>query len=192
MPTTMTTMTKTTLSKSDLLELFTENIRLVYKACQAYKPSKMDKDDWEQECMLYVLEHLQYFDPARSSWTTYVYLMVWSCVTRISRRIKTRRHINGQSIQASTRSDGSEIIEIVDRDDPERLLEKIDAEERVKLLRSKARRGSQPIIDGVMAGESLASVSRALGVSRQSVEERWRKCLVDWREGMRDGRIWID
>jgi RNA polymerase sigma factor (sigma-70 family) len=192
MPTTMTTMTKTTLSKSDLLELFTENIRLVYKACQVYKPSKMDKDDWEQECMLYVLEHLQYFDPTRSCWTTYVYLMVWSCVTRVSRRIKTRRHINGRSIQDAMRIDGSEFIQIVDRDDPERLDEKIDAEERVRLLRSKARRGSQPIIDAVMAGNSLASVSRDLGVSRQSIEERWRKCVLDWREGMRDGRIWID
>jgi RNA polymerase sigma factor (sigma-70 family) len=185
-------MTKTTLSKSDLLELFTENIRLVYKACQVYKPSKMDKDDWEQECMLYVLEHLQYFDPTRSCWTTYVYLMVWSCVTRVSRRIKTRRHINGRSIQDAMRIDGSEFIQIVDRDDPERLDEKIDAEERVRLLRSKARRGSQPIIDAVMAGNSLASVSRDLGVSRQSIEERWRKCVLDWREGMRDGRIWID
>ena len=192
MPTTMTTMTKTTLSKSDLLELFTENIRLVYKACQVYKPSKMDKDDWEQECMLYVLEHLQYFDPTRSCWTTYVYLMVWSCVTRVSRRIKTRRHINGRSIQDAMRIDGSEFIQIVDRDDPERLDEKIDAEERVQLLRSKARRGSQPIIDAVMAGNSLASVSRDLGVSRQSIEERWRKCVVNWQEGMRDGRIWID
>jgi RNA polymerase sigma factor (sigma-70 family) len=192
MPTTMTTMTKTTLSKSDLLELFTENIRLVYKACQVYKPSKMDKDDWEQECMLYVLEHLQYFDPTRSCWTTYVYLMVWSCVTRISRRLKTRRHISGQSISGSLRDDGSEIIQLLARDESDRLDDRIDAEERVRLLRSKARRGSQPIIDAVMAGNSLASVSRDLGVSRQSIEERWRKCVVNWREGMRDGRIWID
>jgi RNA polymerase sigma factor (sigma-70 family) len=192
MTTTMMTMTKTTLSKSDLLELFTENIRLVYKACQVHKPSKMDKDDWEQECMLYVLEHLQYFDPDRSCWTTYVYLMVWSCLTRMSRRLKTRRHINGQSISGSLREDGSEIIQLLARDESDRLDNIIDAEERVRLLRSKARRGSQPIIDAVMAGNSLASVSRDLGVSRQSIEERWRKCKVDLQEGMRDGRIWID
>lgn len=192
MPTTMTTMTKTTLSKSDLLELFTENIRLVYKACQVYKPSKMDKDDWEQECMLYVLERLEYYDPARSCWSTYVYLMVWSCLTRMSRRLKTRRHISGQSISGSLRDDGSEIIQLLARDESDRQDDRIDAEERVRLLRSKARRGSQPIIDAVMAGNSLASVSRDLGVSRQSIEERWRKCVVNWQEGMRDGRIWID
>jgi RNA polymerase sigma factor (sigma-70 family) len=192
MPTTMTTMTKTTLSKSDLLELFTENIRLVYKACQVYKPAKMDKDDWEQECMLYLLEHLEYFDPLRSCWTTYVYLMVWSCCTRISRRLKTRRHISGQSISGSVREDGSEIIQLLARDESDRLDEKIDAEERVRLLRSKARRGVQPIIDAILSDKSMASVSRDLGVSRQSINERWRKCVVDWREGMRDGRIWID
>ena len=192
MPTTMTTMTKTTLSKSDLLELFTENIRLVYKACQVYKPAKMDKDDWEQECMLYLLEHLEYFDPVRSCWTTYVYLMVWSCCTRISRRLKTRRHISGQSISGSVREDGSEIIQLLARDESDRLDEMIDAEDRVRLLRSKARRGVQPIIDAMLSEKSMASVSRDLGVSRQSINERWRKCVMDWREGMRDGRIWID
>jgi len=193
MTTTMMTLTKTTaMSRSELLQLFTENIGLVYSASKKFIPAGMDQDDWEQECMLYVLEHLQYFDPTRSCWTTYVYLMVWSCVTRISRRLKTRRHIRGQSISGSLREDGSEIIQLLARDESDRQDDRIDAEERVRLLRSKARRGSQPIIDAVMAGNSLASVSRDLGVSRQSIEERWRKCVVDWREGMRDGRIWID
>jgi len=190
--TTMTMTTMTAMSRSELLQLFTENIRLVYKACQVYKPAKMDKDDWEQECMLYLLEHLEYFDPVRSCWTTYVYLMVWSCCTRISRRLKTRRHISGQSISGSVREDGSEIIQLLARDESDRLDEKIDAEERVRLLRSKARRGVQPIIDAMLSDKSMASVSRDLGVSRQSINERWRKCVVDWREGMRDGRIWID
>jgi RNA polymerase sigma factor (sigma-70 family) len=180
------------MSRSELLQLFTENIGLVYSASKKFIPAGMDQDDWEQECMLYVLEHLQYFDPTRSCWTTYVYLMVWSCVTRISRRLKTRRHISGQSISGSLRDDGSEIIQLLARDESDRLDDRIDAEERVRLLRSKARRGSQPIIDAVMAGNSLASVSRDLGVSRQSIEERWRKCVVNWQEGMRDGRIWID
>lgn len=194
MTTTMMTLTKTTtaMSRSELLQLFTENIGLVYSASKKFIPAGMDQDDWEQECMLYVLEHLQYFDPTRSCWTTYVYLMVWSCVTRISRRLKTRRHISGQSISGSLRDDGSEIIQLLARDESDRLDDRIDAEERVRLLRSKARRGSQPIIDAVMAGNSLASVSRDLGVSRQSIEERWRKCVVNWQEGMRDGRIWID
>ncbi len=194
MTTTMMTLTKTTtaMSRSELLQLFTENIGLVYSASKKFIPAGMDQDDWEQECMLYVLEHLQYFDPTRSCWTTYVYLMVWSCVTRISRRLKTRRHISGQSISGSLRDDGSEIIQLLARDESERQDDRIDAEERVRLLRSKARRGSQPIIDAVMAGNSLASVSRDLGVSRQSIEERWRKCVVNWQEGMRDGRIWID
>jgi hypothetical protein len=180
------------MSRSELLQLFTENIRLVYKACQVYKPAKMDKDDWEQECMLYLLEHLEYFDPVRSCWTTYVYLMVWSCCTRISRRLKTRRHISGQSISGSVREDGSEIIQLLARDESDRLDEQIDAQDRVRLLRSKARRGVQPIIDAMLSDKSMASVSRDLGVSRQSINERWRKCVVDWREGMRDGRIWID
>lgn len=192
MTTTMTMTTMTAMSRSELLQLFTENIRLVYKACQVYKPSKMDKDDWEQECMLYLLEHLEYFDPSRSCWTTYVYLMVWSCLTRMSRRLKTRRHISGQSISGSLREDGSEIIQLLARDESDRLDEKIDAEERVRLLRSKARRGVQPIIDAMLSDKSMASVSRDLGVSRQSINERWRKCVMDWREGMRDGRIWID
>jgi len=194
MTTTMMTLTKTTtaMSRSELLQLFTENIRLVYKACQVYKPAKMDKDDWEQECMLYLLEHLEYFDPVRSCWTTYVYLMVWSCCTRISRRLKTRRHISGQSISGSVREDGSEIIQLLARDESDRLDEMIDAEDRVRLLRSKARRGVQPIIDAMLSDKSMASVSRDLGVSRQSINERWRKCVMDWREGMRDGRIWID
>ena len=194
MTTTMMTLTKTmtAMSRSELLQLFTENIRLVYKACQVYKPAKMDKDDWEQECMLYLLEHLEYFDPVRSCWTTYVYLMVWSCCTRISRRLKTRRHISGQSISGSVREDGSEIIQLLARDESDRLDEQIDAQDRVRLLRSKARRGVQPIIDAMLSDKSMASVSRDLGVSRQSINERWRKCVVDWREGMRDGRIWID
>ena len=192
MTTTMTMTTMTAMSRSELLQLFTENIRLVYKACQAYKPAKMDKDDWEQECMLYLLEHLEYFDPLRSCWTTYVYLMVWSCCTRISRRLKTRRHIGGQSISGSVREDGSEIIQLLAQDESDRLDEMIDAEDRVRLLRSKARRGVQPIIDAMLSDKSMASVSRDLGVSRQSINERWRKCVVDWREGMRDGRIWID
>jgi len=194
MTTTMMTLTKTmtAMSRSELLQLFTENIRLVYKACQVYKPAKMDKDDWEQECMLYLLEHLEYFDPVRSCWTTYVYLMVWSCCTRISRRLKTRRHISGQSISGSVREDGSEIIQLLARDESDRLDEMIDAQDRVRLLRSKARRGVQPIIDAMLSDKSMASVSRDLGVSRQSINERWRKCVVDWREGMRDGRIWID
>jgi len=192
MTTTMTVTTMTAMSRSELLQLFTENIRLVYKACQAYKPAKMDKDDWEQECMLYLLEHLEYFDPLRSCWTTYVYLMVWSCCTRISRRLKTRRHISGQSISGSVREDGSEIIQLLARDESDRLDEMIDAEDRVRLLKSKARRGVQPIIDAILSDKSMASVSRDLGVSRQSINERWRKCVVDWREGMRDGRIWID
>jgi len=192
MTTTMTMTTMTAMSRSELLQLFTENIRLVYKACQVYKPAKMDKDDWEQECMLYLLEHLEYFDPVRSCWTTYVYLMVWSCCTRISRRLKTRKHISGQSMSGSVREDGSEIIQLLARDESDRLDEMIDAEDRVRLLRSKARRGVQPIIDAMLSDKSMASVSRDLGVSRQSINERWRKCVVDWREGMRDGRIWID
>jgi len=192
MTTTMTMTTMTAMSRSELLQLFTENIRLVYKACQVYKPAKMDKDDWEQECMLYLLEHLEYFDPLRSCWTTYVYLMVWSCCTRISRRLKTRRHISGQSVSGSVREDGSEIIQLLARDESDRLDEMIDAEDRVRLLRSQARRGVQPIIDAMLSDKSMASVSRDLGVSRQSINERWRKCVVDWREGMRDGRIWID
>jgi len=192
MTTTMTMTTMTAMSRNELLQLFTENIRLVYKACQVYKPAKMDKDDWEQECMLYLLEHLEYFDPLRSCWTTYVYLMVWSCCTRISRRLKTRRHISGQSISGSVREDGSEIIQLLARDESDRLDEMIDAEDRVRLLRSKARRGVQPIIDAILSDKTMASVSRDLGVSRQSINERWRKCVVDWREGMRDGRIWID
>ena len=192
MTTTMTMTTMTAMSRSELLQLFTENIRLVYKACQVYKPAKMDKDDWEQECMLYLLEHLEYFDPVRSCWTTYVYLMVWSCCTRISRRLKTRRHISGQSVSGSVREDGSEIIQLLARDESDRLDEMIDAEDRVRLLRSQARRGVQPIIDAMLSDKSMASVSRDLGVSRQSINERWRKCVVDWREGMRDGRIWID
>lgn len=192
MTTTMTMTTMTAMSRSELLQLFTKNIRLVYKACQVYKPAKMDKDDWEQECMLYLLEHLEYFDPVRSCWTTYVYLMVWSCCTRISRRLKTRRHISGQSISGSVREDGSEIIQLLARDESDRLDEMIDAEDRVRLLRSKARRGVQPIIDAMLSEKSMASVSRDLGVSRQSINERWRKCVLDWREGMRDGRIWID
>ena len=193
MTTTMMTLTKTTtMSRSELLQLFTENIGLVYSASKKFIPAGVDKDDWEQECMLYVLEHLDYYDPTRSSWTTYVYLMIWSCLTRISRRLKTRRHISGQSIHGSVREDGSEIIQLLARDESDRLDDIIDAEERVRLLRSKARRGSQPMIEAMLAGNSLASVSRDLGVSRQSIEERWRKCKVDLQEGMRDGRIWID
>jgi hypothetical protein len=48
------------------------------------------------------------------------------------------------------------------------------------------------MIEAMLLGNSLASVSRDLGVSRQSIEERWRKCKIDLQEGMRDGRIWID
>ena len=192
MTTTMMTLKTTTMSRSELLQLFSENIGLVYSASKKFIPAGMDQDDWEQECMLYVLQHLEYFDPTRSCWTTYVYLMVWSCVTRISRRLKTRRRISGQSIHGSVREDGSEIIQLLARDESDRLDDIIDAEERVRLLKSKARRGSQPMIEAMLAGNSLASVSRDLGVSRQSIEERWRKCKVDLQEGMRDGRIWID
>lgn len=192
MTTTMTLTKTTTMSRSELLQLFTENIGLVYSASKKFIPAGVDKDDWEQECMLYVLEHLDYYDPTRSSWTTYVYLMIWSCLTRISRRLKARRHISGQSIHGSVREDGSEIIQLLARDESDRLDDRIDAEERVRLLRSKARKGSQPMIEAMLSGNSLASVSRDLGVSRQSIEERWRKCKVDLQEGMRDGRIWID
>lgn len=182
MTTTMMTLKTTTMSRSELLQLFTENIGLVYSASKKFIPAGVDKDDWEQECMLYVLEHLDYFDPDRSCWTTYVYLLVWSAWTRSIRNTETKKSLWGRSIHAGKRDDGSEIIQISSRECPEDMDDRIDAKYMVGKMRSATPHDDRLVIDQLLDGGTLTDLANSLGLTRAAISRRWRRVSIACRE----------
>jgi RNA polymerase sigma factor (sigma-70 family) len=144
-----------TADPADLFSLLDFATKYVRRIC--YRPCRDRSDDVAQDAMVTLWRNLDKFDGSLSSFTNFV---------RLNARAAINRHLRNlySSPQETAGADEEEVEEVVD--------DRGDFESTTELYRAFG--DDAPLLDLLLAGESLISAAAKLGISHKAA-----RCMID-------------
>lgn len=156
-------------------KFFEENMNLVYYTISRYYPTHIGDEDIIQEGMLGLFRAVNDFDPEKGAFSTFAIYKIRGAIAnefkKVSRRVPT---VSLDGMRGSDSDDGECTLDQFIVGSPDEgytdwtpLMKKLTDQEKV-------------VLKGLIEGNTQADMARAMGVSRQRVEQIMRKIKKKW------------
>ncbi len=159
-------------------QFFEENMNLVYYTISRYYPANIGDDDIIQEGMLGLFRAVNDYNPEKGAFSTYAIRKIRGAISNEFKKAAYKvPTVSLDGLREDDSGDDFALIDLIVGDPDEGytdwtpLMKKLTDQEKV-------------VFNGLLEGNTQSDMARAMGLSRQRVEQIMRKIKKKWKAVM--------